>query len=122
MFRLPKNISKNTILFAGIFAAFILLYSVSSSLFKTTDTIMVDDYKNNLTEARQYITHASENIANPDTFIADLKKSEDLIDGIKDKQLFLSDIEKLLSDINALRKQFNQVDTFEFNEEKLLLD
>ena len=120
-FRIPKNISKNTILFVGIFAAFILLYSVSSSLFKTTDTIIVEDYKDNLAEARQYITHASENIANPDIFTADLKKSEDLIDGIKDKQLFLSDIEKLLTDINALRKQFNQVDTYDFSEDKLLL-
>ena len=118
----PKNISKNTFLFTWVFAAFILLYFISSSLFKTTDSIIVDDYKNNLIEARQYVTHGAENIANPDIFSADLKKAEDLIDEIKDKQLFLSDIETLLTDINALRKQFNQVDTFEFNEDKVLLE
>ncbi len=121
LFKIPKNISKNTFLFFGIFCAFIILYSVSSSLFNTTDTIVVEDFENQLIEAREYVKHGAENISNPDVFTADLKKAEDLIDGIKDKQLFLWDIEKLLTDINALRKQFNQVDVYSFTEEKNVL-
>lgn len=121
LFHIPKNISKNTFLFFWVFTSFILLYFTSSSLFKTTDTIVVDDYKDNLIEARQYVEHGSENISNPDVFIADLKKAEDLIDWIKNKQLFLWDIEKLLTDINALRKEFNQVDTYNFSDDKIIL-
>lgn len=118
---IPANISKNTFLFFGVFAAFILLYYTSTSLFNKTDTIIVEDYKENLILAREYIEHAAENMANDDVFTMDLEKSEDLIDGIKDKQLFLWDIEKLLWDINALRKQFNQVDTYNFTDEKVIL-
>jgi hypothetical protein len=72
-----------------VFIAFILLYSTSTSLFQKTDTIVVDDYKEDLVKARKYVQHGAENIDNPDIFSADLKKAESLIDGIKNKQLFL---------------------------------
>ena len=119
--RIPKAIPKNLLLFAGVFLCFFVLYNLSSSLFTSTDKIAVDDYKINLEEAKLYVTNAAENINNDDVFVMNLKKAEDLVDGIQDKQLFLWDIDKILRDINALRKQFNQVDTYNFNEDKLVI-
>jgi len=87
--RIPKALPKNLLLFIGVFLCFFVLYTVSSSLFSSTDKIVVEDYKINLEEAKLYVTNAAENINNDDVFVMNLKKAEDLVDGIKDKQLFL---------------------------------
>ena len=116
-----SRIPKNVFLFLWIFIAFVGLYMLSSSVFKTTDKIIVQDYKINLTEARQFVTHASENINNPDVFSSDLEAAGAIIDEIEDKELFLSDINKLYADINALRKEFNQVDTYDFKDDNIVL-
>jgi hypothetical protein len=99
-----------------------LLYSIISGILSTsTTTREVTNSKQALIQAREYIKLANENLANPDIFALNMKKAEDLVYEIQDKQLFLNDISKILDDITIIKKQFNGVESFEENAERMVL-
>jgi hypothetical protein len=89
-------------------------------LSSTTTTTEVNNSKQGLIEARNFLKLANENIANADVFDLNIKKSEELVQAIQDKKLFLNDIEKILDDISAVKKQFNGVTSYEEDEKSLL--
>jgi hypothetical protein len=63
---------------------------------------------------------ASENISNQAVFGENLKKAEETLAILRDKKLFLTDIEKIDEDINTIKKQFNLVETFEERSDNLI--
>jgi hypothetical protein len=46
-----------------------------------------------LIQAREYIRLANQNIANPEAFTLNIKKAEELVNKVKEQELFLNDIE-----------------------------
>lgn len=112
---------KSFALLAGIFVSFFLLYTIISSVMWSTATSKdVETSKQNLIQAREYIKLANENLANPDIFDLNMKKAEELVYDIKDKQLFLNDIAKIVDDIAIIKKQFNGVESFDETIDKLI--
>lgn len=115
-----KNI-KNIIFWAWAFVSFIILYFIISGLiWLTNNTKEKETYKNNLLKAKEYIRIASENITNPDIFELNIKKSEEIVNEIKNKELYSNDISKIFDDINIIKKQFNKVETYKITEDDIL--
>jgi hypothetical protein len=79
----------------------------------TTNNNTKELAKTELIEAKNYIRIASENIANENNFELNIQNAEALIDQIREKKIFLNDIEKINDDINILKKQFNKIQTFD---------
>jgi hypothetical protein len=50
---------------------------------------------------------ANENIANPENFDINIKKSEELVAKVKSENLFLQDVNSISDDISIIKKQFN---------------
>lgn len=97
----------------GLFVCIILLYLVLSSLFlERANTSVPEEYKNKLIEAQLIIEKSNKDIGNRDIFNANIKRAEDLIFAVRDKQIFLNDVKKLLGDISILKKQMNGIETF----------
>ncbi len=112
---------KNLLFVVGILVSFVFLYGIISSVVSTTsNSQLVEESKKNLNQAREFIRIANENIANPELFDLNMKKAEDLVADIKEKQLFLNDINKILEDITAIKKQFNGVQAFEEDSTNLI--
>lgn len=109
---------KNIIFLTIIFISFFFLYGLISSILWNNSSNEKNLSFANLEEAKTYIRIASENIQNPDIFNLNIKKAEEKSFEIKDKQFFLSDIEKLYSDISILKRQFNNVSIFEELDER----
>lgn len=112
---------KNLLFVIGILVSFVFLYGIISSVVSTTsNSQLVEESKKNLNQAREFIRIANENIANPELFDLNMKKAENLVADIKEKQLFLNDINKILEDITAIKKQFNGVQAFEEDSTNLI--
>lgn len=106
----------------GIAISSFLLYSIIAGiLWTSTASKEVETSRQSLVQAREYIKVANENLANPDIFDLNIKKAEGLVYEIKDKQLFLNDISKILDDITIIKKQYNGVESFEATDDKLIL-
>jgi hypothetical protein len=92
----------------------LLLYLILGSIFtqKTNTTIPVE-YKNKLIEAQLIIEKSNKDMGNREVFNANIKKAENIIFEVRDKKVFLNDVNKLLSDISILKKQINGVELFE---------
>jgi tRNA A58 N-methylase Trm61 len=63
--------------------------------------------KEKLIEARDYIRVANENMNNADLFDLNIQKATDITTEIKDKKLFLNDVDKIIDDISILKKQYD---------------
>ena len=118
---LQGQILKAGIFLVGILISCFFLYSIISSILGTSTTSKeLETSKQSLIQAREYIKIANENLANTDVFDLNMKKAEDLVYEIKNKQLFLNDISKILDDITIIKKQFNGVESFETTQARLL--
>lgn len=114
---------KNAILVVGIFVSVFLLYAIIGGVLGNSKVSKdVANSQLNLEKARDYIRVANENIANPDVFDLNIKKAEEIVYEIKDKKLFLNDLSKILDDITIIKKEFNGVESFEEDGEKLISD
>lgn len=112
---------KNLLFVIWILVSFVFLYGIISSVISTTgNTQVVEQSKKDLNQAREYIRIANENIAYPDVFDLNMKKAENLVTDIKEKQLFLNDIAKINEDIMVIKKQFNGVQAFEEDSTSLI--
>lgn len=109
------------VLLGGIVVSIFLLYSIIGWLLSSTSTSRdVENSRELLTQAKEYIRLANENIANPDVFELNIQKAEENVYQIQDKQLFLNDINKILEDISIIKKQFNGVEVFDNSDDKLV--
>jgi hypothetical protein len=114
---------KNSILVVGILVSVFLLYAIIGGVLGNSKVSKdVANSQLNLEKAREYIRVANENIANPDVFDLNIKKAEEIVYEIKDKKLFLNDLSKILDDITIIKKEFNGVESFEEDGEKLISD
>jgi hypothetical protein len=64
-------------------------------------------YKEKLNEATIFKNTATQNVNNAEVFELNIKKAEELLTEIKEKDLFKLDRENLQDQINLLKKQFN---------------
>lgn len=109
-----KNRTIRSVSFAiGIFVCIALLYLILSSLFlQKANTSVPEEYKNKLIEAQLIIEKSNKDLGNRDVFNANIKRAEDLIFAVRQKQIFLNDVKKLLADISILKKQMNGIETY----------
>ncbi|NDK08695.1 hypothetical protein EOM39_05655 [Candidatus Gracilibacteria bacterium] len=118
---LQKKSIRSVILFLGIIVSFFILFStVSSIVTKTGKAEVINDYKKDLQNTKDLVKLAAENISNQAVFSENLRKAEDTLDILREKKLFLSDLEKIEEDINTIKKQFNLVETFEERTDNLV--
>lgn len=116
-----KKWIRAAILLVWIIFSFFILYSTINSIIKTTwKTEVINDSKKDLQDAKDFVRLASENISNQEVFAENIKKAEDLLNSLREKNLFLTDIEKLDDDIKTIKKQFNLVETFDESNDKLI--
>jgi hypothetical protein len=52
-------------------------------------------------------------MGNREVFNANIKKAEDIIFEVRNKKVFLNDVNKLLSDISIIKKQINGIESFD---------
>lgn len=80
----------------------------------------MQEAQTSLLKAKEYMRLASDNINNSELFSMNIESSEKLIEDIKTRGLFLSDVAKIQDDISILKKQFNGIETFEIQEKNTL--
>lgn len=105
-----KNISFITVISICI----IFLYSTLSGIVNVaTSSKQQEQTQELLSQARGLINLASNNVWNEAAFEKNISEAETLIAQIKQDGSYLMDIEKMQSDINILKKQFNKIETFD---------
>ena len=98
----------------GIFVSITLLYIILGSIFsQKANTTIPEEYKNKLIEAQLIIEKSNKDMGNREIFNANIKKAEDIIFEVRNKKVFLNDVNKLLSDISIIKKQMNGVESFD---------
>ena len=97
------------------------LYLIINWIFSTTiSTKTIEQNKENLTKAMEYVRIASNNSSNSDIFNLNIKKAEKIVSQLKEKKLFLNDVNNLSNDINIIKKQFNWIETYDINNSNLI--
>lgn len=115
------KIVKNIVFFSWILVSTIILFSIISSiLWKSIENSKNTEYKTNLIQAREYIRIANQNLANKEAFELNIKKAEDLLEKVKQEELFLNDIKNIYDDISIIKKQFNWIEIFDWNMNNLI--
>jgi hypothetical protein len=105
----------------GVAVSVTLLYLVVSSVFSgQADTAVPEEYRQKLVDAAAAIQKASKEAGNPELFRTHVKQAEDLIFEVRDKQLFMTDVTKLLGDISVLKKEANGIESFNLTADTLL--
>lgn len=117
-----KNI-KNAIFLSWMIIWIIFLYYILSAvIWATTQNENKQIATDKIAEARNYIRIASENIANNEIFDLNIKTTKEILEELKEQNLFLDDVAKINDDINTLKKQFNKVEIFELTEQNTILN
>lgn len=105
---------KNIAFIFGITLCVVFLYSTISGIVSVaTNDKQKEVSVEKLTQARNYINLASDNVGNEAAFEKNISDAELLIAEIQEQEMYLGDIEKMQSDINILKKQFNKIETFD---------
>ncbi len=98
----------------GVIVCISLLYLILGSIFtQKANTTIPEEYKNKLIEAQLIIEKSNKDMGNREVFNTNIKKAEDIIFEVRNKKVFLNEVNKLLSDISILKKQMNGVETFD---------
>lgn len=112
---------KTIIFLSGIWISIISLYLIISGLLSSTSVLKQETLsKERLLEAREYVRLASENMVNNNLFNDNIEKAENILDEVKEKKLYLNDVDKLFTDISIIKKQFNWVVSFDANSENMI--
>lgn len=107
------KIVKNTLFVSGILVSAVLLFKIISLGIGTGVESSTEDYKTKLLNAKEYVKIANQNFSNPEAFDFNMTQAETLVNEVKQKQLFLNDVDAILTDISLAKKQFNGIETFE---------
>ncbi len=116
-----KNIYASFFIGWLLFSIFLLYLIISSILSNNINSIVPEEYKNKLIEANNIVKWLNQYIGNKEIFYNNLKKAEELIFEVRDKQVFLNDVKKLLDDISVLKKQINWIQTASLNLENSVI-
>ena len=104
---------KNILFFVFIIFLIFILYVIVSWLFNaSTWTQEKEKAQVQITDINVLITDASKNVSNPWIFNRNIEQAEAKIKELEAKNLYAKDIEKLKSEINLLKKQFNRIEIF----------
>jgi len=116
-----SKLMKNVVFISWItLSTFLLFYVISWIIWSTIQTSKTNEYKTNLIEARNYIRVASENLTNDVIFEQNIQKAENIINTVKEKKLFLTDIDSINQDISIIKKQYYWIETFNDTNENLI--
>lgn len=115
--KILKNIWYLTII---LISSFLLFSTISKIVWNTVETKKIQVNKNILEEAKAYVKLASENYNNPDIFNLNIEKAENIIKNLKEKKLFLNDVNLISDKLNIIKKQFNWIEIFDEVPEKLI--
>jgi hypothetical protein len=116
-----SKIIKNVAFLSWMIVSIIFLYSILSSvIWITTQTEHKETNKENIFKAETFRKIASENIANPEIFRENIKFAEQLLDEVKENEIYLNDIEEITNEIWVLKKQFNKIEIFRFSKENTI--
>lgn len=108
-----------SLLSIGILVSISLLYAVVAWILDNQmSKSMPEQYKNKLIEAKLILERTNKDIWNKEVFDVNIKKAENIIFEVRDKSVFLSDVNKLLDYISVLKKQSNWIETFNLTEDK----
>lgn len=115
--------TKQIVLAWGIMISGILLYFLVSWFFHVASSSPnLDESKQNLVQAQNYIITASENMNDADVFWLNIEWAKTIITDLENKNLFLNDIGKLKDDMWVLQKQFNGISPFETDAQSLVYE
>lgn len=116
----PKKI-KNIIIILWIIISIILMYKILFNVVNiSTQNSQKEEAITELQQAKQYVQIASENVINTEIFETNIEEAQNIIESIKNQNLFLDDINKLNEDISILKKQFNKIEVFSNQEDYLV--
>lgn len=88
----------------------ILLYIVVSGFFSiASSSTGIEAYEQKLIEAKHSISKASDSMNNADMFNYHVEEVEKRIKELREKEMFLTDMDKLQSELASLQKQFNGI-------------
>jgi hypothetical protein len=107
------KIVKNTLFVSGILISAVLLFKIISLGIGSGVENSTEDYKTKLLNAKEYVKVANQNFSNPEAFDFNMTQAETLVNEVKQQQLFLNDVDAILTDISLAKKQFNGIETFE---------
>ena len=104
---------KNILFFVFIIFLIFILYVIVGWLFNaSTWTQEKEKAQVQISDVNVLITDASKNVSNPWIFNRNIEQAEAKIKELEAKNLYAKDIEKLKSEINLLKKQFNRIEIF----------
>ncbi len=104
----------------GVVVSVTLLYLIISSLFvDSLSRTVPEEYREKLVTANILIEKAGKDIGNPELFHSHIAEAEDLIFEVREAQLFLNDVDTLLTNISVLKKEMNGIESFVLSEENL---
>lgn len=104
---------KTSFFIIWIFISLSVLYNIVWGVIeKTMEKENVARYEIKLLEAEKFKEIAYQNINNPENFNLNIEKSEELLKEIKEKNLFIDDVNKMIVSINTLKKDFNWIEVF----------
>ncbi|EKD66816.1 MAG: hypothetical protein ACD_49C00009G0041 [uncultured bacterium (gcode 4)] len=107
----------------GVVVSVFFLYLIISGIISQNVSSSVPvEYKNKLIEAKLILERTNKDLGNKDIFYANIKNAENLIFEVRDKQIFLNDVKKLLDHISILKKQANWIESFELTKDKALIE
>ncbi len=116
-----SKLVKNLLLISWILVATILSFQILSKTIWTISTN--ENTKQNielLSLARKYKSIASDSYSNPDIFSLNIKKSQEIIDKLKNKKIFLDDLKVLEEQLGIIKKTFNRVERWEQEDKHLI--
>lgn len=120
-FNISDKIFRNVLFLSWIIVSISLLYIIIWWIISGTNNSMnISTAKEKLIEARDYIRVANENMNNSDLFELNIKKAEEITADIKNKKLFLNDVDKIIDDISVIKKQYDWVESFESSTSNLI--
>lgn len=120
---ISSKTSSNLLFLIGMSIAIFFLYSIlSTAVSVTSQTQTKDTAKQSILSARNSMRLASENIGNQDVFSEHIQTAEGILQKVESEKLFLNDIQKMYDDINILKKQFNKIELFSENTDRLLYE
>lgn len=108
---------------AGIFLSACILYVVISSFFHvTSNTQNTQEASSNMTLAQNELQKASESLKDPDVFYTHISQAKSYLALVKEKNLFIADVQKMSEDISLLEKQSNGVEMYEANSQNVIFN
>lgn len=110
IFEKKNDQTKYVFLWVWIVILFFLMYSVFGSIFWVIHSSNTDT-KNKLIQAKELIEQSQKLTTNPTAFSKNIKEAEEILFSLRSEESHLADTQELLSRIEAMKKEVNDVQT-----------